>query len=79
MMRHILVMAVMAAAMIGQSPPSSPLLGVVIDPRTRDPIANAIVTVGSEETRTDGRGMFRVSDVTASSVRVRAYGARGQK
>ncbi|MET0167539.1 MAG: putative glycoside hydrolase [Vicinamibacterales bacterium] len=75
MMRRILAIgAVMAAAIIGQSPPSSPLLGVVIDAQIREPIANAIVTVGNAEARTDGRGMFRVSDYGASTVRVRAYG-----
>ncbi|MET1082987.1 MAG: putative glycoside hydrolase [Burkholderiales bacterium] len=75
MMRRILAIgAVMAAAIIGQSPPSSPLLGVVIDAQIREPIANAILTVGNAEARTDGRGMFRVSDYGASTVRVRAYG-----
>jgi hypothetical protein len=75
MMRCILVIgAMMAAAIIGQSPQSSPLVGVVIDAQIREPIANAIVTAGNAEARTDGRGMFRVSDFGASTVRVRAYG-----
>jgi hypothetical protein len=75
MMRRLLVVgAVMVAAVAGFSPPSSPLLGVVTDSLTREPVANAIVTVGGAETRTDGRGMFRASDIGASKVRVRAYG-----
>jgi hypothetical protein len=75
MMRRILVIGgVMAAAMSGPSGPSSPLLGLVVDALTREPIADAIVTVDSAETRTDGRGLFRASDVGASMVRVRAHG-----
>ncbi|HLG58322.1 MAG TPA: putative glycoside hydrolase [Vicinamibacterales bacterium] len=75
MIRRILVIGiVMAAAMIGLRPPSSPLLGVVIDARTHEPVADATVTVGSAETRTDARGMFRASDAGAPVVRVRAYG-----
>ena len=74
-MRRILAIgAAVAAAIIGQSPPSSPVLGMVIDAEIREPIANAIVTVGNAEARTDGRGMFRASDAGASTVRVRAYG-----
>jgi hypothetical protein len=75
MMRRVLVIGVVVtAAMIGLSPPSSPLLGVVIDAQTREPVANAIVTVGSAETRTDARGLFRAADLGAPVVRVRAYG-----
>jgi hypothetical protein len=75
MMRRVLVIGVVvAAAMFGLSPPSSPLLGVVIDAQIRDPVVNAIVTVGSAETRTDARGMFRAADIGAPMVRVRAYG-----
>jgi hypothetical protein len=75
MMRRVLVMGVLvAAAMIGLSPPSSPLLGVVIDAQSREPVVNAIVTVGSAETRTDARGTFRAADSGAPVVRVRAYG-----
>lgn len=62
--------------MIGQRPASNPLAGRVIDVQTREPIPNTIVTIGSGETRTDADGMFRVSDVGASTVRVRAYGYR---
>lgn len=64
---------VMAAAMVGLSAPSSLLLGVVVDARTREPVVNAVVTVGSMETRTDTRGMFRAGDVAAPMVCVRAY------
>jgi hypothetical protein len=75
MMRRVLVIGVVtAAAMIGLSPPASPLLGVVIDAQSRAPVVNAIVTVGSAEMRTDARGMFRVADVGTPTVRVRAYG-----
>jgi hypothetical protein len=75
MIRRVLVIKVMlAAAMSGLSPPSSPVLGVVVDALTREPVVNAIVTVGGSETRTDARGMFRAADVGASMVRVRAYG-----
>lgn len=75
MMRRVLGMgAVVAAAMVGLGPPSSPQLGVVIDAVTRAPIPNAIVTIGSAETRTDERGTFRVSDLGATTIRVRAYG-----
>jgi hypothetical protein len=76
MIRRVLVIgAVLAAAMSGRlSPPSSPVLGVVVDALTREPVANAIVTVGGSETRTDARGMFRAANVGASMARVRAYG-----
>ena len=75
MMRRVLVIwIVLAAAMIRLSPPSSPVLGVVVDALTHAPVVNAIVTVGGAETRTDARGMFRAADVGASLVRVRAYG-----
>ena len=74
MIRRILIGVVMAAAMVGLRPPSSPVLGLVIDAVTRDPVVNAIVTVGGVETRTDARGMFRASDFGAPTVRVRAYG-----
>jgi hypothetical protein len=75
MIRRVLVIGVVfAAAMSGLSPPSSPVLGVVVDALTREPVVNAIVTVGGSETRTDARGMFRAADVGASMVRVRAYG-----
>jgi hypothetical protein len=77
MMRRVLVtVIVLAAAAIGQGPPASPVLGVVVDALTRAPVVNAIVTVGGAETRTDARGMFRTADVGASLVRVRAYGYR---
>jgi hypothetical protein len=75
MIRRVLVIGVVfAAAMSGLSPPSSPVLGVVVDALTREPVVNAIVTVGGSETQTDARGMFRAADVGASMVRVRAYG-----
>jgi hypothetical protein len=74
MMRRVLcVGAVVAVAVVGLSP-SSPLLGVVIDAATRAPIPNAIVTIGSAETRTDVHGTFRVPDLDATMIRVRAYG-----
>ncbi|MEX1129418.1 MAG: hypothetical protein WEB50_12690 [Vicinamibacterales bacterium] len=48
MIRGILVIGVvMAAATIGLRPPSSQLVGVVIDARTHEPVADATVTVGS--------------------------------
>lgn len=75
MIRRVLVIGVvLAAATSGLSPSSSPVLGVVVDALTREPVVNAIVTVGGSETRTDARGMFRAADVGASMVRVRAYG-----
>jgi hypothetical protein len=75
MMRRVSVIGVvLAAAMSGLSPPSSPVFGVVVDAVTRAPIVNAIVTVGGAETRTDARGMFRAADDGASMVRGRAYG-----
>jgi hypothetical protein len=74
MQRALVIGVVIAAAIIGVSPPSSPLLGVVIDAQTREPVVNAIVTAGSAETRTDARGMLRVADVGAPTVRVRASG-----
>jgi hypothetical protein len=71
----LVIGAVLAAAMSGRlSPPSSPVLGVVVDALTREPVANAIVTVGGSETRTDARGTFRAANVGASMARVRAYG-----
>ena len=74
MMRRVLgVGAVVAAAMVGLSP-STPLLGVVIDAVTRAPIPNAIVTIGSAESRTDEHGTFRVPNLDATTIRVRAYG-----
>jgi hypothetical protein len=75
MMRRVLVIGVViAAAMTRLSPPSIPLLGVVIDAQSREPVVNAIVTVGNVETRTDARGTFRAADSGAPVVRVRAYG-----
>lgn len=75
MIRQTLVIgAVIGAAMIGLSLPSSPLVGVVVDAQTGDPIVDAIVTVDSVETRSDARGMFRAADVGASVVQIRAYG-----
>jgi hypothetical protein len=74
MMRRVLIGIVLTAAPIAQSPPSSPLLGVVVDALTRAPVVNAIVTIGGAETRTDARGMFRAADAGASLVRVRAHG-----
>ena len=75
MMRRILVIGVLTTVvMTGLSPPPSiPVLGVVMDAVSREPVANAIVTVGRTETRTDARGMFRAPDSEAS-VRVRAHG-----
>jgi hypothetical protein len=74
-MRRLLAIGfALTAATIGLSPPSSPLLGVVVDALTGEPIANAIVTVDGLETRTDDRGMFRASDLGVSTVRVRAHG-----
>jgi len=75
MMRRILVIGVLTTVvMTGLSPPpSTPALGVVMDAVSREPVANAIVTVGRTETRTDARGMFRAPDSEAS-VRVRAHG-----
>ena len=74
-MRHIMAIGgAVAATMIGLSPPSSPLLGVVVDALTREPVADAIVTVDNVETRTDGRGIFNAADLGATRVRVRAHG-----
>lgn len=53
---------------------ANPLLGMVIDGLTREPVASATVTVDGADTTADARGMFRASDVGASRVRVRAYG-----
>jgi hypothetical protein len=76
MMRRILVIgAATAATMMWIGPrPSTPLFAVVLDVLTREPVANAIVSIDGAETRTDGHGMFRVADRGASTVRVRAYG-----
>ena len=74
MMRRILVIgAVTAAVMTGLSLPPTTVLGVVMDAMTGEPIANAIVTVGRTETRTDAGGTFRVPD-SGATVRARAYG-----
>jgi len=47
--------------------------GVVEDAGTGKPIPNAIVTVGSKVTRTDGQGSFRL-DAAGNTVGARAYG-----
>jgi len=76
-MRRLLAIAfALTAATIGLSPPSSPLLGVVVDALTGKPVGNAIVTVDGAETRTDDRGTFLASELGASTVRVRAHGYR---
>lgn len=74
MMRRVLsVGAVVAAVTIGLGS-SSPLVGVVIDAVTHASIPNAIVTIGSAEIRTDEHGTFRLPDLRASRIRVRAHG-----
>jgi hypothetical protein len=74
-MRRLLAVGfALTAATLGLSPPSSPLLGIVVDALTGKPVANAIVTVDGVETRTDDRGMFRASDLGTSTIRVRAHG-----
>ena len=75
MMRCVLVcQAAIVVAIAGLSPPSYSSAVVVIDAMTREPIANAIVTIGTVETRTDGRGTARLSDPSAPTMGVRAQG-----
>lgn len=77
MMRRVLAfVAVVVAAMIGLSSPSSSSLASVIDAASRQPIANAIVTARDTETRTDARGMFRLPGSGVGKIRVRAHGYR---
>ena len=46
----------------------------VVDAVTRAPIADAIVTVGGREVRTDARGLFQLDGPAVGVVGVRAYG-----
>ncbi|HEU4927407.1 MAG TPA: putative glycoside hydrolase [Vicinamibacterales bacterium] len=74
MTRVLGIGAAIAVALCASTGPSRSLLGVVIDARTRAPIADAVVTVDGVETRTDGRGVFRTPDPVASTIRARAHG-----
>jgi hypothetical protein len=74
-MSRLPVLAVVAAAaLIGPGPPSSVVLGTVVDAASRRPLANAIVIAGDAEIRTDWRGMFRLPDPAVPTIRVRAHG-----
>ena len=50
----------------------------VIDAKTRAPIADAIVTVGDREIRTDAGGVVRAADPTTDLVGIRAFGYERQ-
>lgn len=64
------------AALLALTVPSAmAMTGIVIDARTRAPMPDAIVTVGSTVTRTDSAGRF-TSDEPQATVKVRAPGYR---
>ncbi len=73
--RMPVLVALTAATVIGLAQPSSESIpGVVVDAVSGGPVANAVVTVGGAETRTDARGTFRISAAGAAAVHVRAHG-----
>ena len=68
------VLLIVAIAASPGSPRAAATVAQVIDATTRKPIANAIVTAGGMEIRTDQDGLFRIPDPVPETIKARAYG-----